>query len=446
MKNHLIICEHVMNKNKLCKLVFTIEEETAPFCAKELDEAAAELSEEGLEVLVIRADSHEKNAALVIPSFGKALYFTDSAALFQTLCSRGLPAAGYLHAGRSGESFQGASYLIERPQDIDRASYQKIYERAAGLPWTIAETDRCLIREMTVDDVESLYPLYEDEQARRFLKPLCPDHDKEREIVRAYIEKVYGLFGYGVWVVIRKTDGALIGRAGFEVGRKKEAALGYLFRKDCRRQGYALEVCGAVLRFAREELGFTGEDGTPLLTAYVEEENIASRRLLLRLGFMPAAAPAVPPQTAADALSASPQASAYTLSASPRASADALSASPRASADALSASPRVSTDALSASPQADEGALSVAPEAACGEASVAPGVSCGEVFVAPEAACGGAFVAPEAACGEASVAPGAACGEASVAPEAACDEASVAPAVPAGTLRYVYRPAGRGVQ
>ncbi|MDD6716571.1 MAG: GNAT family N-acetyltransferase [Firmicutes bacterium] len=446
-----------MNKNKLCKLVFTIEEETAPFCAKELDEAAAELSEEGLEVLVIRADSHEKNAARVIPSFGKALYFADSAALFQTLCSRGLPAAGYLHAGRSGESFQGASYLIERPQDIDRASYQKIYERAAGLPWTIAETDRCLIREMTVDDVESLYPLYEDEQARRFLKPLCPDHDKEREIVRAYIEKVYGLFGYGVWVVIRKTDGALIGRAGFEVGRKKEAALGYLFRKDCRRQGYALEVCGAVLRFAREELGFTGEDGTPLLTAYVEEENIASRRLLLRLGFMPAAAPAVPSQTSADALSASLRASADALGASPRASADALSASPRASAGALSASPqtsadalstslRASADALSASPRASADALSASPRVSTDALSASPQADEGALSVAPEAACGEASVAPEAACGEASVAPGAACGEASVAPGASCGEASVAPAVPAGTLRYVYRPAGRGVQ
>ena len=104
------------------------------------------------------------------------------------LRSSGLPAAGYLHAGRNGESFKGAAYLVERPQDIDRDSYQKIYERAAGLPWTIAETARCLIREMTVDDVESLYPLYEDEQARRFLKPLCPDHDKEREIVKAYID------------------------------------------------------------------------------------------------------------------------------------------------------------------------------------------------------------------------------------------------------------------
>ncbi len=281
MKNHLIKCEHVMNKNGLCKIIFIIEEKTAPFCARELDEAAAALSEEGLEVLVIRADGHEKAAAREIPSNASALYLADSAALFQMLRSCGLPAAGYLHAGRNGESFQGAAYLVERPQDIDRDSYQKIYERAAGLPWTIAETARCLIREMTVDDVESLYPLYEDEQARRFLKPLCPDHDKEREIVKAYIDKVYGLFGYGMWVVIRKSDGALIGRAGFEVGRKNEAALGYLFRKDCRRQGYAFEACDAVMRFAREELGFTGEDAAPLLTAYVPRRGDCSLALAL---------------------------------------------------------------------------------------------------------------------------------------------------------------------
>ena len=367
-----MICEvYVMNKNELCKLIFTIEEDTAPFCEKDLDEAATALSEEGLEVLAIRADSHEETAARKIPSYGEALYLADSTALFQTLRSLGLPAAGYLHAGRSGETLKGAAYLVERPQDIDRDSYQKIYERAAGLPWTIAETARCLIREMTVDDVESLYPLYEDEQARRFLKPLCPDHDKEREIVKAYIEKVYGLFGYGMWVVIRKSDGALIGRAGFEVGRKKEAALGYLFRKDCRRQGYAFEACDAVMRFARDELGFTGEDAAPLLTAYVEEENTASRRLLSRLGFMQAA------EGACDAAS-------------------------RADVRTLCASPRADERTSCALPQADEGALSVAPEAACGKVSGAP--------------------------------------------EAACEKTSVTPAVPAVTLRYVYRPAGRGVQ
>lgn len=403
MKNHLIKCEHVMNKNGLCKIIFIIEEKTAPFCARELDEAAAALSEEGLEVHVIRADGHEKAAAREIPSNASALYLADSAALFQMLRSCGLPAAGYLHAGRNGESFQGAAYLVERPQDIDRDSYQKIYERAAGLPWTIAETARCLIREMTVDDVESLYPLYEDEQARRFLKPLCPDHDKEREIVKAYIDKVYGLFGYGMWVVIRKSDGALIGRVGFETGRKKEAALGYLFRKDCRRQGYAFEVCDAVMRFAREELGFTGEDAAPLLTAYVEEENTASRRLLSRLGFM---------QAAVDSCAAS-QTDAGDQCAAPRADERTLCALPQTAAGDQCAAPRADERALCALSQADEGALSVAPEAACGKASSAPE---------------------------------AACGKTSSAPEAACVKASSAPAVPAVTLRYVYRPADRGVQ
>lgn len=403
MKNHLIKCEHVMNKNGLCKIIFIIEEKTAPFCARELDEAAAALSEEGLEVLVIRADGHEKAAAREIPPNASALYLADSAALFQMLRSSGLPAAGYLHAGRNGESFQGAAYLVERPQDIDRDSYQKIYERAAGLPWTIAETARCLIREMTVDDVESLYLLYEDEQARRFLKPLCPDHDKEREIVKAYIDKVYGLFGYGMWVVIRKSDGALIGRVGFETGRKKEAPLGYLFRKDCRRQGYAFEVCDAVMRFAREELGFTGEDAAPLLTAYVEEENTASRGLLSRLGFMQAAgASCAASQIDADNQCAIPQTAADDQCAAPRADERALCALSQTAAGDQFATPRTDVRTLCALPQADEGALSVAPEAACGKTSSAP--------------------------------------------EAACVKASSAPAVPAGILRYVYRPADRGVQ
>ena len=187
-----------------------------------------------------------------------------------------------------------------------------------------------------------------------------------------------------MWVVIRKSDGALIGRAGFEVGRKNEAALGYLFRKDCRRQGYAFEVCDAVMRFAREELGFTGEDAAPLLTAYVEEENTASRRLLSRLGFMQAAVDScAASQTDAGDQCAAPRADERTLCALPQADEGALFAAPRADERTLCALPQSDEGALfaasradertpSALPQADEGALSVAPEAACGKASSAP--------------------------------------------------------------------------
>ena len=136
------------------------------------------------------------------------------------------------------------------------------------------------------------------------------------------------------------------------------------------------------MRFAREELGFTGEDAAPLLTAYVEEENTASRGLLSRLGFMQAA------EGVCDAV--------------PRADERTRCVLPQTAAGDQFATPRTDVRTLCTLPQADEGALSVAPEAACGKASVAS--------------------------------------------EAACGKASSAPAVPAGTLRYVYRPAGRGVQ
>jgi RimJ/RimL family protein N-acetyltransferase len=63
------------------------------------------------------------------------------------------------------------------------------------------------------------------------------------------------LLGYGQWAVVRRGDGALIGRAGYlDPYGWPGFELGYMFGREYWGQGYAREACAAALRIAREDL------------------------------------------------------------------------------------------------------------------------------------------------------------------------------------------------
>ena len=230
------------------------------------------------------------------------LILCDSGERIRTLQKMGFCTAGYSHAGNRSEQFRGVSYIIQEPDLVDFDSYEKIYERGAGLPWTILKTRRCLVREFTVDDLEGIYSLYDD-RARMFLEPPSEDRAHEREILQAYIERIYGLYGFGYWAVLAMdpaapgtmdplAPGTLIGRIGFSaVTADKEAQaaalgvsgidadFGFLVAASCRGTGIAQEVCEALLRYGFDYLGFLR------VSADADPRNGASIRLLQKLGF-----------------------------------------------------------------------------------------------------------------------------------------------------------------
>lgn len=214
------------------------------------------------------------------------LVVTDHPRIYRKLKAAGIPAAVYSHRGNRGESFSGAEYLIEEPARVDEDSWEKIYERLHGLPWTILETPRCIVREFVPEDLEDLYSLY-DEQARRFILPPDEDREREQEILNAYIGWVYSFYGYGYWAVIQKETGQLIGRFGYAVLSEgsvqaqtgAEVSFGYLLAKETRGRGLATEVCKALLNYGFEMLGFQK------IVAEADADNAVSEALLKRLGF-----------------------------------------------------------------------------------------------------------------------------------------------------------------
>ena len=275
---------------RLEKVFFIYEDASDTAVQKEIGLAVWNLEHDGVKAEGIAAEKFMPDpGALKLPeNGGSMLFITDSPVLFKYLLKAGMPAAAWVHekpqeepAGR-GEDFAGAAYIVEEPGYIDTDSYIKIYERLKGLPWTILETDRCIVRELEEADAPDVLALY-DEAALGFVETPAQNADEEAGILAAYREKVYGFFGYGTWAVIEKDSGRLIGRAGFEPFERKNGSMsfGYIFHPDFRGKGYAGEVCAALVEYGFEMLGFTAVE------ADTDQGNTASAKLLQRLGFVP---------------------------------------------------------------------------------------------------------------------------------------------------------------
>ncbi len=205
---------------------------------------------------------------------------TDSPKEAADFAKRNIPYIVILNDWNRDKAFPGGAYCVEDAKDIDDVYLDRVYRRFKGIPWDITETARLKIREITVGDVPRLYELYADESITRYMEPLFPEQEKELEYTRAYIKNVYEFYGYGMWVIVLKESGEVIGRVGLESKEGMDGLeLGFMLGVQYQHLGYACEACGAVLAYAGRELG------AERFYALVNRENTASIRLCERLGF-----------------------------------------------------------------------------------------------------------------------------------------------------------------
>ena len=207
--------------------------------------------------------------------------------IISTMDQAGMATLGYIGTTESrlpdentDQGMQAAIMLIEGLEEADRMFLERVYERKHGIPWTIVTTERCIVREITLDDMDGLFELYAGEGMTEYLDPLY-EYEKEKEYQKSYINYMYRLYGYGMWVVIEKKTGKLIGRVGIE-NREAcdgEPELGYMIDVSHQKKGYATEVCLAVIGYAWDFLEFDK------LNCLIQKGNTASECLAEKLGF-----------------------------------------------------------------------------------------------------------------------------------------------------------------
>ena len=188
-------------------------------------------------------------------------------------------------------SLSGVKNVVEGFEEVDALFLERVYEREHHLPWEIARTDRWILREFTMDDMDGLVELYDQPgvayrivngyQVPGYIEPLLP-REEEEEYQRCYIENMYGFYGYGMWIVTEIRSPHIIGRAGLENREYEdgvELEMGYVIDPRWQRRGIAYEVCSTIMEYARENTDF------PRLNALTEADNVASIALLEKLGF-----------------------------------------------------------------------------------------------------------------------------------------------------------------
>ena len=211
----------------------------------------------------------------------QALLITDREEFYEEALERGIAFLVYLDSVETSKSFPEASYGITTLEGVEMTYLEQVYRRFHHLPWHILDTRRCRVREMTLEDLDDLYKIYEDPSITCYMEGLYEDREKEAAYTEDYIKNIYGFYGYGLWIIEDKATGQIIGRAGISHREEyDEPELGYVIGKPYQNKGYATEVCKEIIRYGREEIGFSH------FNAFVHKENFPSVRICEKCGLV----------------------------------------------------------------------------------------------------------------------------------------------------------------
>jgi ribosomal-protein-alanine N-acetyltransferase len=143
----------------------------------------------------------------------------------------------------------------------------------------ILETFRLSLREFSPDDVDALALILSDAETMRYYpKPF------DRAAVEQWIARNlcrYAEDGHGLWAMVLKSTGELIGDCGLTVqivDGAKELEIGYHVRRDRWGQGLATEAARACRDFGFSRLGLDR------LISLIRPENVPSRRVAEKNG------------------------------------------------------------------------------------------------------------------------------------------------------------------
>jgi RimJ/RimL family protein N-acetyltransferase len=144
----------------------------------------------------------------------------------------------------------------------------------------VAETDRLVLRRLTVEDAPFILELLNDPDWLRFIgdKGVRTLEDAQNYILTGPIES-YARRGFGLFLVERKADATSIGLCGLlKRDVLEDVDVGYAFLPGYRGKGYAVEAAAAALRFGKETVGLTR------VAAITNPGNARSIRVLEKLG------------------------------------------------------------------------------------------------------------------------------------------------------------------
>lgn len=141
----------------------------------------------------------------------------------------------------------------------------------------ILETERLWLRKLTQSDFDALCRILQDP-----IVMTAYEHAFSDEEVQDWLDKQLSRYrddGIGLWAVILKETGELIGQCGLtmqELDGRRVPEIGYLFRRAFWHRGYATEAAVACREYAFDALGL-GEVYSIIRDSNTASQNVAKR-------------------------------------------------------------------------------------------------------------------------------------------------------------------------
>jgi ribosomal-protein-alanine N-acetyltransferase len=140
----------------------------------------------------------------------------------------------------------------------------------------VIETERLIMRPITVDDAEEVFEWTGDERVNTYMPyntHRTPDDSRQWLMSLDTLENEYQ------WGYMRKSDGKLIGSGGIRFRTDEQRwSFGYNIRYDCWNMGYTTEAALAMLDYVRRK------HGAKRFVAEHAVDNPASGRVIEKCG------------------------------------------------------------------------------------------------------------------------------------------------------------------
>lgn len=146
----------------------------------------------------------------------------------------------------------------------------------------VFETERLYLREMTQADYEALCRIMQDAEAMRLAYERVFTDNEVQGWLDRHIAR-YKRLGFGLWAVVLKETGAMIGQCGLTLQpweNEEVLEIGYLFERRHWHKGYAAEAAAGCKKYAFEVLG------AHEVCSIVRDTNTAAQNVAIRNGMV----------------------------------------------------------------------------------------------------------------------------------------------------------------
>ncbi len=147
-------------------------------------------------------------------------------------------------------------------------------------PFPTLETERTILRQLTMNDAEAIFNYASREEVARFVTWEAHETlDDSKNFIHYALER-YANYLFAPWGIVLKENNELIGTADFVSWEKRHrtAEIGYVLSSDYWGQGLMPEVAKKIVAFGFEKMNLVR------IQALCLEENVASEKVMQKIG------------------------------------------------------------------------------------------------------------------------------------------------------------------